>query len=50
MPLNKRAEPLTRALRKRILLLDGASGTMIQDERRTRRRFGDNVSKITLLI
>ena len=33
MPLNEQAELLARALRKRILLLDGASGTMIQDQR-----------------
>ncbi len=32
MPLHKQAE-LTNALGKRILLLDGASGTMIQDQR-----------------
>ena len=33
MLLNKRSELLVEALRKRILLLDGASGTMIQDQR-----------------
>ena len=33
MPLNKQTELLTKALRERILLLDGASGTMIQDQR-----------------
>ena len=33
MPLNRQAELLTKALRERILLLDGASGTLIQDQR-----------------
>ena len=39
MPLNERAELLARALRERILLLDGASGTMIQDQRLDEKAF-----------